>query len=287
MLRLHEDPARFVESLNYTEAELMFSSRLVEKDYYCTVLLEHLSGKVPSLVFKGGTCLAKVHADFFRLSEDLDFMIPVAAEGTRPARRRQVSPLKTAFVEMAVALPCFRQVDDLKGANVSTQYIGTVGYRSLVSGKDETIKIEVALREPLLIPAVTAEARTIALNPISSRAMVGAIKVRCLSRMESFAEKLRAALSRREPAARDFFDLDYAVRKLGLDIRDPDMLALVRLKLEVSGRDDVDVSRQRLTALRHLIEPQLGPVLRPADYADFDLDRAFAMVAEVANLVGK
>ena len=29
------------------------------------------------LVFKGGTCLSKVHADFYRLSEDLDLIIPV------------------------------------------------------------------------------------------------------------------------------------------------------------------------------------------------------------------
>lgn len=67
-LCLHEDRESFGEALNFTEAETTFAVRLVEKDYYCTVLLACLAAKVPRLVFKGGTCLAKVHANFFRLS---------------------------------------------------------------------------------------------------------------------------------------------------------------------------------------------------------------------------
>jgi predicted nucleotidyltransferase component of viral defense system len=42
------------------------------------VLLEYLAAVDEALVFKGGTCLAKVYADFYRLSEDLDFVIPMA-----------------------------------------------------------------------------------------------------------------------------------------------------------------------------------------------------------------
>ena len=93
MPRLHEDPDRFAEALSFTEAETTFPARLLEKDYYCTVLLQYLSGRVPRLVFKGGTCLAKVHANFFRLSEDLDFVISVAAESTRTERRKLISPI--------------------------------------------------------------------------------------------------------------------------------------------------------------------------------------------------
>ena len=57
MLELHEDRDRFGEALSFTEAEMRFAARLVEKDYYCTVLLEYQAGKVTGLVFKGGTCL--------------------------------------------------------------------------------------------------------------------------------------------------------------------------------------------------------------------------------------
>ncbi len=149
MLRLHEDEARFGEALSFTEAETTSSARLVEKDYYSTVLLEYLAGKVGSLVFKGGTCLAKVHANFFRLSEDLDFVIPVTAGHPRTERRKQIAPMKEAFGELTGALPCFQLRGVLVGANNSTQYVGSVSYRSLATGQAEAIKIEVGLREPL------------------------------------------------------------------------------------------------------------------------------------------
>ena len=35
----HEDPARFRDALIFSEAETDFSSRLIEKDYYCSLLL--------------------------------------------------------------------------------------------------------------------------------------------------------------------------------------------------------------------------------------------------------
>jgi Nucleotidyl transferase AbiEii toxin, Type IV TA system len=74
----HEDLPRFRGALTLTEAETGFSSRLIEKDYYCSLLLDDLPGPFQQgLVFKGGTCLSKVHAEFFRLSEDLDFCISV------------------------------------------------------------------------------------------------------------------------------------------------------------------------------------------------------------------
>jgi predicted nucleotidyltransferase component of viral defense system len=64
---LHLDPAAFAEAVRYTAAATGFDVRLVEKDYYCTLVLEKLA-VAEGLVFKGGTCLAKVHAGFHRIS---------------------------------------------------------------------------------------------------------------------------------------------------------------------------------------------------------------------------
>lgn len=283
MPRLHEDPDRFGEALNFTEAETTFPARLLEKDYYCTVLLQCLSGRASRLVFKGGTCLAKVHANFFRLSEDLDFVIPVAAESTRTERRKLISPMKEAFPVLTRALPCFQIHEPWEGANNSTQYLGSVSYRSLATGQPETIEIEVALRESLLTPPILAEARTALLDPVSEQAILPPITLSCLSRSEAFAEKFRAALSRREVAVRDFFDLDYAVRHLGLQPADPDLTSLVRRKLAVPGNEPIDTSATRLAQLRLQLAPQLQPVLRPADFAAFDLDRAFQLVSAMAD----
>ena len=73
-IRVHEDSDSFREAVNFTAAETKFAARLIEKDYFCTVLLGYFGAAVgEELIFKGGTCLAKVHADFYRLSEDLDF----------------------------------------------------------------------------------------------------------------------------------------------------------------------------------------------------------------------
>lgn len=68
MIVLHQDEALFREALSFSERETSFAARLIEKDYFCTVLLEYLSSQTETEgVFKGGTCLAKVHAGFYRL----------------------------------------------------------------------------------------------------------------------------------------------------------------------------------------------------------------------------
>src|SRR5215471_4525422 len=96
-ISIHTDKELFREAINLTAAETKFSSRLIEKDYFCTVVLEYFGQTGDELVFKGGTCLAKVHADFYRLSEDLDFLIPVELDSSRAERRKRIKGLKEAF----------------------------------------------------------------------------------------------------------------------------------------------------------------------------------------------
>ena len=282
MKMLHQETEMFRDALALTQERTGFAERLIEKDYYCTVLLDYLAPASRELVFKGGTCLAKVHADFYRLSEDLDYVIPMPADARRAERSKQAQPLKEAVATLHKRLPVFRLIEPLTGANSSTQYNAVVGYDSLSAGREDTIKIEVALREPLLLPPVDGPARTILLDPVSRRTWLPPLTVRCIAKTEAFAEKFRAALSRREVAARDFFDLDYAVRKLGLRVDDAELIGLVRQKLAVQGNDPVDVSIGRLAGLRQQIIPQLQPVLRAKDYAEFEVERAFRLVADMA-----
>lgn len=283
--RYHLDSAQFVEALRFTAMQKGFPARLIEKDYFCSVLLEYLTGRDESLVFKGGTCLTKVYAGFYRLSEDLDFVIPMPVDATRQDRSRWTIGIKRAVNELHRTFDEFQVVEPFRGANNSMQYLGTVAYRSLLSDARETIKIDVGLREPLLMEPEKNFTQTILLDPISNQAAVTPIQLRCISLTEAFAEKFRAALSRREVAIRDFFDIDYAVRTLGLQIEDDDLIALVRRKLRVPGNEPVDVSDKRLSALRQQVEPQLRSVLRAQDFTEFDLERAFGMVADMAGRV--
>jgi predicted nucleotidyltransferase component of viral defense system len=73
-IRWHvDDPDLLRQAVDYTARQTGFSPRLIEKDYFCSVVLEYLAARDAELSFKGGTCLAKVHGGFYRLSEDLDF----------------------------------------------------------------------------------------------------------------------------------------------------------------------------------------------------------------------
>jgi hypothetical protein len=113
----HEDVALFCEALSYTQSATGFSARLVEKDYFGSLILsELLAVTSPPWVFKGGTCLSKVHSDFYRLSEDLDFAYSVPLDAPRSQRRMTIEPLK-------------------------------LRYRSAVTGQDEAIKVEFSIRD--------------------------------------------------------------------------------------------------------------------------------------------
>lgn len=133
------------------------------------------------------------------------------------------------------------------------------------------------------MPSVEGSARTLLLDPVTAKPLVPLVSASCIARTEALAEKFRAALTRHEAAVRDFYDIDHAVRKGGLRPGAIDLVNLVKQKLAVPGNEPVDVSAQRLAALRKQIEPQLRPVLRQQDFAEFDLERAFKTVVEMAK----
>jgi len=280
--RYHEDVPLFREALKFTESTTGFSARLVEKDYYCSLLLgDLLAVKGPPLVFKGGTCLSKIHAEFYRLSEDLDYAISVSAKISRSGRSKLAEPTKAHLAGLPRRIPAFRVIDALRGHNNSTQYIARLGYRSLVTGQEETIKLEVSVREPILDPVESLPARTLLIDPFRRSWAVAPFPVACLSCREAYAEKLRAALSRRDPVIRDFFDLDHGARVGRFSPDDSGLIDLLRRKLAVAGNDPVDLSDKKLQTLRMQLDAELAPVLRPQDVIEFDIDRAFSTVSQV------
>lgn len=283
-LDLHEDVPLFREAVNFTAARTSFNPRLVEKDYFCTVLLAYLSGRGgEQLVFKGGTCLAKVHAGFYRLSEDLDFAISMTVDASRTQRRRAVAATKDAIARLAKHRSVFAVTNPLTGANNSTQYNGSVEYESPTTGQPEAILIEVSVREPLLITATKQQTKTLLLDPIGGEPMVPEVPVTCIAMTEAMAEKFRAALSRRDVAIRDFYDLDYAISRLDLDPTDPRLVDMVRQKLAVPGNPPVNLSPERLGDLRRQASTRLRTVLRAADFQAFDLDQALHHVTSMAE----
>ena len=286
-LSLHLEPDLFRESINFTATRTGFLPRLIEKDYYCSLLLDYLrQSDAGTLVFKGGTCLAKVHAGFYRLSEDLDFVIPIAVDSKKKERSARIADSKTAVAGLPDAHPCFRIVEPMTGRNESRQYLATAAYASTLDGHQETIKLEIGLREPLLTETITGDAQTVMMNAANPDIPLPGVPFPCLSFDEAMAEKLRAALTRREVAIRDFFDIDYAIRTRGLEVSAPRFVELVRAKVSVPGNDPASVAVERLELLHNQLEARLRPVLRERDFVQFDLDRAVAAVKQVAEALG-
>lgn len=275
----------FREALAHSEAATGFTATLIEKDYYCSLILNYFFNGDTSLVFKGGTCLSKVYVDFYRLSEDLDLIIPVTMNTPRNEKRAEMEPVKRMFDKLPKMVPGIVISEAFIGHNVSRQYIGCFEYRSVVIEKQERIKFEVGLREPLLSPSVSNAARTIVVNPFSGQSLFPVFTVRAIAIREAYAEKVRAALTRKEPAIRDFFDLFYAVHKMGMDFHDLDFLSMVRAKLAVPGNAPVDISTERKRNLDRQLDGQLKPVLRPADFVWFRLDEAFELVCSIAKAI--
>lgn len=286
-ISIHEDKALFREAVLFTAGQTGFNATLIEKDYFCTLLLQYIYEQPDSpLVFRGGTCIGKVYADFYRLSEDLDFMISTPQEASISERRRRMTPVKEWVKIISEKMSILALPEDFTGHNSSRQYIANVTYPSVfLSEESARIKIEVGLREQSLMPAVQMKARTLLLNPFTRKPLVPDIQLATLSMKEAMAEKLRAALTRREPAIRDFFDIYYLVSRKKLDLKDMHLVELLAEKLKVPGNSPIDVSPVRKEKLKAQIKTELKPVLRPVDFERFNLDNAFEIVIEMAKQI--
>src|SRR4029079_9111031 len=137
---IHEDRDAFRQALEYTAAEKPFNARIIEKDYYRSLALPDFEPLFSAwLVFKGGTALSKVHAGFYRLSEDLDFVISIASDANRATRRAAVEPVRRHLNELAARAVLFREAEALKGANLNSHYTAVLAYEYSLSDQHETI----------------------------------------------------------------------------------------------------------------------------------------------------
>jgi predicted nucleotidyltransferase component of viral defense system len=280
----HANERDFAEAVNHTAASTGFNARLIEKDYHCSLVLRSL---VPlfeqGLVFKGGTCLSKVHTRFLRLSEDLDFGISIVSKAKPKLRREAAKPFKEWFEKISGQLSHLQVETPLSGHHGSRHYSGCLTYSPVVTRDKERLKLELSLTEELLTQPVNVPARSLLSNPSTGNAVIPEFHVRAISMLEAYAEKVRAALTRRKPAIRDFFDIGMAIQGNLLDHRAEDFLKLVAPKLKVDTKASVDLSEEKCAELRRQREAQLKPVLREADYNAFDFERAVQALKEIVK----
>ena len=204
---------------------------------------------------------------------------------TRGDRRKAMEPAKRQFSSIQKAVSALKIISELAGHNEGRQYTATLAYQSAVAPMPGTIKFEVGLREPLLDDVQRLSSRTLVQDPFKKVDLLAVATVNCLSAREAFSEKIRAALTRQEPAIRDLFDLDYAIRHQKIDLNDVGLLDYARRKIAIPGTNAIDVTVSRVESMRLQLKTELQPVLRQDDYEAFDFDHAVVQMAGLANVL--
>ena len=196
-----------------------------------------------------------------------------------------ITPVKDWVSSIEKNSSIFKVEQKLIGFNNSKQYVAQIAYPTLVSSGFGRIKIEVGLREEILVSPIKGKVRTLLENPFTGMPGIQEFDILVLTCEETYAEKLRAALTRREPAIRDFYDIDYAVSNLGIDLENPRLISLLKKKLQVPNNDEIDLSTARKKELLSQLDTQLKPVLRSTDYDVFDFERAFKRLSDLARRI--
>ncbi|MBI3534674.1 MAG: nucleotidyl transferase AbiEii/AbiGii toxin family protein [Deltaproteobacteria bacterium] len=287
----HLDKNIFREAIQFTQKQTGFSARLIEKDYYCSVILSVLYSKVSEMIshvfFKGGTLLNKVHVGFYRLSEDLDFTISTSPKAKRSERSHKASEFKTFIELLHEKIACLKIEKPLVGSNNSVQYNATIKYQSVLIDMEERILFEIGLREEVYAQNNLGDAATLVQDPYTEVPLLPLVRVKCLTLKEAFAEKIRAALSREKAAIRDVYDLWYATEKKVIDFEDSELIDLVIKKMSAPEPLLIKLDLSRKNAFKAQVDTQLKPVLRDVDFDMFDFDQGWKRLLQISELIQK
>lgn len=265
-----------------------FRPEIVEKDYYLTVVLNNIASLSHDLVFKGGTLLNKIHLNYHRLSEDLDFSyLGREALNSRSKRSKAIAPIKGKMPDFIASLGLMSDQPYGAGFNESLQYVFNISYPSFITGKDEGIKIEISLRQRPMDKPVYNVINHFFQDPFTGEDLIPRNKILSLSLDEAVAEKLKCAISRRDTAIRDFYDL-WHIAKTKFDFHGKHFLFLFKKKLETEKykgdfRNNFGLDDEAIVRLKSQVETDLIPVIRSGER--FNLGEVFALFNSILKKV--
>ncbi len=102
--------------------------------------------------------------------------------------------------------------------------------------------------------------------------------INCIDIKEAVAEKIRAWLTRKTPAIRDFFDIRYIKHNSDFDFQDPELKKLIIKKLEDVNFEYTLDKDNNYDLLERQIETDLKPVLK--DKFDFNLPEIYKFILD-------
>ena len=285
---LHNDKENFLKVLEATSAQTGFPLLLLEKDYYLTIVLSDVGRLSEELIFKGGTCLNKIYYSYYRLSEDLDFIMRLPSEElSRADKRKVIKPIKNNILSYVASYGM--TIDDINstGHKESSQYIFYIDYSSVVLGKNQSIKLEIGLRFNPMLPVSKKKVSHKFLHPFTKEPLFEGGQVNCLALKELVAEKMRATATRLTIAPRDFYDISFLI-KAGFDFQDEELWQLFKKKLYEDSfyadlakyRVNMGRSQEEIANMSSRIEAELLDVLSSTERKAFDLNASLQLLNE-------
>jgi len=217
---------------------------IIEKDYVLGWVLYGLT-RIPGLVFKGGTALAKVYFPrTWRLSEDLDFVTAPAGWEETPAQI--LDALSETTAESKIALIVKSRHSNPGYLQLKIQYSGPLGKNWL--------KVDVTPEPPI---------DRVLSKPLSRQySDYPDFKVKVESLEEIFAQKLRALVQRKK--VRDYYDI-WRMGEQKVDRAELARLFIEKLRIKEirwNGLQDIFPSSLK-TILEGYWEKELGRLVWP------------------------
>ena len=263
----------FLEILNNAN---FWNFRLMklEKDFLLTLVLIKFWEKYSDLIFKWWTCLNKIYFPYFRLSEDLDFVLN-DENIWRTARKTLLKKYEVDFVEVLWILWLKLQTWRTK-FNEHKLSMFSFEYKSIIDRSIQTIKIDISMKHNLVLETKQWEIKAIFKDIIFEENIFWKHFIKTMNLKEMIAEKLRASLTRKTPAIRDFFDIWYIKNNSKFDFNDSEFKKIVEFKLkEVNFEYSLE---ENYDLLVKQIETDLKPVLNEEFKFNFDEIYKFILI---------
>lgn len=266
-------------------AKYKFRTGIIEKDFYITFILNNVNEKLSeNIVLKSGTLLNKIYFNCKRLSEDIDFTyISSAGLDTRSKRSKAIRPIKEKMKGFLKYLNLKSPNIGGKGFDESQQYVFYILYPSIVTGKNENIKLEISLKQFPIEKPVKNKINHFYKDPFTGDNLIPSGNILSLSMNEAIAEKLKAAITRKEIAIRDYYDL-WHISELKFDFKNEKFIKLFEKKLEGESykgnyKKNFGLNEKAIISLNKQIESALMPVIRTDE--KFDLNKVFKKFNEI------
>lgn len=286
-----DDKINLSREINRISAETGFSQRLIEKDYYLTKILHEISKKdIKNLVFKGGTCLNKCYLGFYRLSEDLDFIINEdLSKLSKTQIKKRLDNIRGEIFQILDKLNLETNKEMGKGWKMLTskEDPGIIGleivtsYNSIIDDSEQTIKLDMSFRKQLLRPSRKMRVRHEFFNALGDPLLEKDVNIEAIDLSENFAEKFRALVTRESIAIRDIYDIYFALKENFLQI-DKDLIKTSLNKInETSGysfaKEDLKLFIENLNSKKHqLNKEELLAVLKSGE--DINIEEAINLI---------